>query len=163
MVKLVEGKTGFSEPAGEPRLRTGTKDAEEIVLRMVLNYEKGEGREAEDRHRQRGIGYDIYSKKADGEEMFIEVKHFSEQEGAFKLRPHQIKKAKKEGDKYYVYVVRDYIRDVKKLTTSLPFVVGELTVLRPVVVLIPKPVWAHPILQAAMRGASPQSQFLPVP
>ena len=58
---------------------------------------------------------------------------------------------------------RDYIRDVKKLTASLPFVVGELTVLRPVVVLIPKPVWAHPILQAAMRGASPQSQFLPVP
>ena len=37
--------------------------------------------------------------------MFIEVKHFSEQEGTFKLRPYQLKKAEKEGDKYYVYIV----------------------------------------------------------
>lgn len=58
---------------------------------------------------------------------------------------------------------RDYIYDVKKLTASLPFVVGELVLLRPVVVLIPKPVWRHPILQAAMRGASPKSWFLSVP
>ena len=58
---------------------------------------------------------------------------------------------------------RDYIRDVKKLTASLPFVVGELAVLQPAVVLIPKPMWIHPILQAAMRGALPKSEFLPVP
>ena len=58
---------------------------------------------------------------------------------------------------------RDYIADVKKLTASLPFVIGELTLLQPAVVLIPKQVWARSILQAAMRGASPQSRFLPVP
>jgi len=58
---------------------------------------------------------------------------------------------------------RDYIHDVKKLTASLPFVVGELALLQPAVVLIPKPVWRHPILQAAMRGTSPQTRFLPVP
>ena len=58
---------------------------------------------------------------------------------------------------------KDYIADVKKLTESLPFVVGELALLRPAVVLIPKPVWTHPVLRAAMRGASPRSQFLPVP
>lgn len=45
------------------------------------------------------------SKKDDGEEMFIEVKHFGEQEGKFKLTPHQLEKAKKESDKYYVYIV----------------------------------------------------------
>ena len=58
---------------------------------------------------------------------------------------------------------RDYIRDVKKLTASLPFVVGEFALLQPAVVLIPKLVWAQPILQAAMRGASPRTRFLPVP
>jgi len=58
---------------------------------------------------------------------------------------------------------RDYIRNVKKLIASVPFVVGELALLQPAVVLIPKPVWAHPILQAAMRGASPRTRFLPVP
>ncbi len=56
-----------------------------------------------------------------------------------------------------------YIADVKKLTRSLPYVVGELTVLRPAVLLVPKALWRHPILRAAMRGASPRTQFLPVP
>lgn len=60
-------------------------------------------------------------------------------------------------------VNRDHIGDVKKLTCSLPYVVGELAVLRPAVVLLPKLVWAHPILAAAMRGAAPWARFLPVP
>lgn len=58
---------------------------------------------------------------------------------------------------------RDYIADTKKLTASLPFVVGELVLLRPALVLIPKLVWRHPILQAAMWGASPKTRFRPVP
>ncbi|MCD6303465.1 MAG: hypothetical protein J7M21_00710 [Planctomycetes bacterium] len=58
---------------------------------------------------------------------------------------------------------RDYIANVKKLTQSLPYVIGELAVLRPTAVLIPQAVWRHQILQAAMRGASPWTRFLPVP
>ena len=58
---------------------------------------------------------------------------------------------------------RDYIADVKKLTESLPFVIGELALLQPKIVLVPKQIWRHPILKAAMRGASPCSCFLPVP
>lgn len=58
---------------------------------------------------------------------------------------------------------RDYIANIKKLTASLPYVVGELALLQPGVVLIPKPLWVQPALQAAMRGASPRTQFLPVP
>jgi hypothetical protein len=57
----------------------------------------------------------------------------------------------------------DYIANVKKLTASLPFVIGELAVLQPKVVLIPKQLWRHPILRAAMFGASPKTLFLPVP
>lgn len=72
-IKLKEGKPGFTEPDKEPQPRTGTKDAEGTAIRMVLNYENGEGRKAEDRHKQKGIGYDIYSKDSDGGERFIEV------------------------------------------------------------------------------------------
>jgi len=58
---------------------------------------------------------------------------------------------------------RDYINDTQKLTASLPFVVGELALLRPAIVLIPKQLWTDAIFQAAMRGASPRSKFLPIP
>lgn len=58
---------------------------------------------------------------------------------------------------------QDYINDIKKLTESLPFVIGELAVLQPKVALVPKAVWKHSVLQAAMRGASPETLFLAVP
>lgn len=58
---------------------------------------------------------------------------------------------------------QDYLRDTKKLTASLPFVVGELALLRPAIVLIPKQLWTDAIFRAAMRGASPRSRFLLVP
>lgn len=104
-INLKEGKTQEGAPIREPRIRTGTIDAEETAIQMVINSEEREGRKVEDRHKQKGIGYDVYSTKDGAEERFIEVKHFGEQEGPFKLTPHQHEKAKKEGDKYYVYVV----------------------------------------------------------
>jgi len=55
------------------------------------------------------------------------------------------------------------IRGIKKLTASLAFVVAELMVLQPAVVLIPRTVWRHLKLQAAMQAASPQSEFLDAP
>ena len=58
---------------------------------------------------------------------------------------------------------RDYIADIKKLTWSLPYVVGELAVLQPAVAVVPAQVWRHDILRAAMRGASPWTDFLPAP
>jgi hypothetical protein len=57
---------------------------------------------------------------------------------------------------------RDYIGNIKLLTDSLPFVVGELALLQPAVVLVPKQIWHHPLLSAAMRGASPRSRFIPI-
>lgn len=104
-VDLKEGRRGTTTPPKELIQRAGTTDAEGIAIQMVLNYEVSEGRVAEDRHRQKGIGYDVYSKKPDGEERFIEVKHFREQAGRFPLTPHEMKKARDEGDRYYVYVV----------------------------------------------------------
>lgn len=58
---------------------------------------------------------------------------------------------------------KDYIADIGKLTCSLPFVIAELCRLRPAVTLIPKAVWSHPILRAALRGAYPYTRFIPIP
>jgi hypothetical protein len=104
-VDLKEGRGGTTTPPKELSQRAGTKDAEGIAIQMVLNYEASEGRVAEDWHRQKRIGYDVYSKKPDGEETFIEVKHFREQAGRFRLTPYELKKARLESEKYYVYVV----------------------------------------------------------
>ena len=57
----------------------------------------------------------------------------------------------------------DYVGDIEKLTESLPFVVTELAVLRPAVVLLPHRIWRARSLAAAMRGAAPRTQFLPAP
>jgi hypothetical protein len=55
------------------------------------------------------------------------------------------------------------IRNIKKLTASLAFVIAEMMVLQPKVVLIPRTIWRHLKLQTAIRAASPRSKFLPVP
>jgi predicted nucleic acid-binding protein len=57
----------------------------------------------------------------------------------------------------------DYVADTEKLAASLPYVVAELVVLKPKVTLLPKAVWQQSLLQAAMRGASPCTHFVPVP
>lgn len=60
-------------------------------------------------------------------------------------------------------VNEDYADVQEKLGASLAFVVTELAVLRPKVVLVPKTIWQWPLFQAAMRGASPFTCFVPVP
>lgn len=108
-VKLREGRRGTRTTVLGPRPIIGRGDAEGVALQMVINYEYSQGRLAEDRHSQRGIGYDIYSKDENSHERFIEVKHFSEKESRFQLKPHQTKKAEIEGDKFFVYIVKGLV------------------------------------------------------
>ena len=58
---------------------------------------------------------------------------------------------------------QDYLNDASKLCASLGFVVAELAALRPAVVLLPRAIWEHPMLSAAMRGATPSTHFIPSP
>ena len=104
-IKLKEGEPGTTNTAKEPTVRLRTADAEGTAIRLVLNYENGEGRPAEDRHRQKRIGYDIYSKSPEGEERFIEVKGFKDKEGTINLTSYEREKSQMEQDKYYIYVV----------------------------------------------------------
>jgi len=104
-IKLKEGEPGTTKLPRESTVRLRTADAEGTAIQLVLNYENGEGRPAEDRHRQKRIGYDVYSKTPEGEERFIEVKGFKDKEGTITLTSYEREKAQKEQDKYYIYVV----------------------------------------------------------
>lgn len=57
---------------------------------------------------------------------------------------------------------KDYIGNIKKSIPSIPFVIGELTVLKPAIVLLPGKAWKHAFFRAAMHGASPSTRFIPV-
>ena len=60
--------------------------------------------------------------------------------------------------KFTIYVPgenKDYIGNIKRSIPSLPYVVGELAVLQPVVVLLPGKAWERPHFRAAMRGRVP--------
>ncbi|HIE14731.1 TPA: DUF3883 domain-containing protein, partial [Candidatus Bathyarchaeota archaeon] len=104
-IKLRKGYPGRPKKEYKPRERVSRRDAEAIALDMVMRFEEIEGREPNDRHEQQGIGYDIYSRTKDEKELFIEVKHFRGDPGAFELTPHEWKKAEIEKDRYFVYVV----------------------------------------------------------
>ena len=104
-VKLKKGHPGTDERELKPSKRVNRVDAEAIALEIVMRFEEIEGREPDDRHKQKAIGYDIYSNTTGKEERFIEVKHFRGEAGTWELTPHQWKKAEQEEDKYFVYVV----------------------------------------------------------
>jgi len=104
-VKLRKGFSGGAKKEYTPRERVSRRDAEAIALEIVMRFEEIEGREPDDRHKQRRIGYDIYSKTEDEKERFIEVKHFRGGSGTFELTSYEWKKAEMEKDNYFVYVV----------------------------------------------------------
>lgn len=87
------------------RTRVSRVDAEAIALELAMRLERTEGRHPDDRHQQRGIGYDIYSESQGKERRFIEVKHFRGEAGTWELTAHQWKKAEQEQDSYFVYIV----------------------------------------------------------
>ena len=106
-IELKKARPGDPRKGYEPRKRTGRTDAEGIALTIAMRFEEMEDREPDDRHRQRSIGYDIYSVAKDGRERFIEVKHFKGEGGMFELKSYQWKKAENERDKYLVYIVSE--------------------------------------------------------
>ncbi len=106
-IKLREGHRGGQQRDGQFKERAMRIDAEGLALEIVQRFEEIEGKEPDDRHKQRKIGYDIFSsiKDEDDKRQFIEVKHFRGEPGTWELDHYQWKKAEQEGDRYFVYVV----------------------------------------------------------
>jgi hypothetical protein len=107
IVKLKKGRLGTDKRELKPRKRVSRVDAEVIALEIVMRFEEIEGKEPNDRHKQKSIGFDIYSETTGKEKRFIEVKHFKGKSGIWELTPHQWKKAEQEEDKYFVYIVSE--------------------------------------------------------
>ena len=109
--KIINLRSGHKDGDGEAkprglRERASRVDAESIALELAMRYEEViEDRQVDDRHKQFGIGYDIYSGGLDNDERYIEVKHFRGDAGTWELTPHQWKKAGLEADRYFVFVV----------------------------------------------------------
>jgi len=104
-VSLRPGKSSHRPILIKPKRVIKRIDAEEIALELVMRFEEQNDRIPEDRHKQPGIGYDIYSTSERGEKRFIEVKHFSGGAGVWELTSHQWEKAKREKENYFVYIV----------------------------------------------------------
>ena len=58
---------------------------------------------------------------------------------------------------------KDYPDDLNKLSNSLRFVIADLELLRPRVVLLPSRIWRHSTVSVAMQRAAPATLFVPVP
>jgi len=56
---------------------------------------------------------------------------------------------------------KDYVGDLDKLRRSLPYVITDLSVLAPGIVLLPKKAWDHPALRQEMQKTLPNARFLP--
>ena len=111
-VKLVPGRSPDSKDRDyKPRPRVNRSDSHAVGLELAMRFEEVEGREPENRESQKGIGYDIYSKGKDNEELFIDVKGLRWESGSWELTSAEWKKAEEEKEKYFVYVVSRIGRD----------------------------------------------------
>lgn len=77
---------------------------EDVALELAMRHEEEQGNLPEDRHKQRRIGYDIYSKIPDGGQKFIEVKGFRDDNGVLNFPRHEWAKAETEKEAYFVYI-----------------------------------------------------------
>lgn len=104
-IKLREAKA-VTGPARETKSQLVPRpiDVEEIALNMALRYEEEDGRSPEDRHNQKGIGYDIYSEEIGKGRRYIEVKGFRGDGATIRMPAHEWEKAEEQRDKYYLYI-----------------------------------------------------------
>ncbi|MCX7918437.1 MAG: helicase-related protein [bacterium] len=88
----------------ETTLRMVTdEEIERIGMQVAMDYEKQQGRAAEDVHHQ-NLGYDIRSKDAQDNYRYIEVKARA-REGAVILTPNEWLMAQRLKDEYWLYIV----------------------------------------------------------
>lgn len=80
-------------------------ETEVIAMRMVLDYERTQGRQVYDVH-EKNLGYDITSLDLNsGELRLIEVKGLAEAAGTILLTPNERRVAEDRRDCYWLYIV----------------------------------------------------------
>ena len=58
---------------------------------------------------------------------------------------------------------RDYAGDRAKLTTSVPYVRADLTVLQPATIILPRSIWKHREMQVAIRAVAATAEIVALP
>ena len=82
-------------------------ETEAIAMRVVIEYERSQGRQVYDVH-EKNLGYDVTSLDLNsGELRLIEVKGIGDSEGMVVLTPHEYEVAEDRRDCYWLYVVTD--------------------------------------------------------
>jgi hypothetical protein len=82
-------------------------ETEEIAMRIVMDYERAQGRQVYDVH-EKNLGYDITSLDLNsGELRLIEVKGLAGATGTILLTPNERRVAEDRRDCYWLYVVTD--------------------------------------------------------
>ena len=91
-------------------------ETEAIAMRVVIEYERSQGRQVYDVHEQ-NLGYDVMSLDlASGELRLIEVKGLGDVEGTVVLTPNEHRVAEDRRDCYWLYVVTN-CNAAPKITT----------------------------------------------
>jgi len=105
-VKLDPGKRSDTRPERRLAFKVmlSKLSTEDTALELAMRHEEEQGNLPEDRHKQRGIGYDIYSKIPDGVQRFIEVKGFRDDNGVLNFPRNEGAKAETEKEAYFVYI-----------------------------------------------------------
>lgn len=105
-VKLGPGKHSDTRPERRLAFKVmlSKLSTEDVALELAMRHEEEEGNLPEDRHKQRRIGYDIYSKMPKGGQKFIEVKGFRDDNGVLNFPRHEWAKAENEQEDYFVYI-----------------------------------------------------------
>lgn len=89
----------------EVRRLKPSAETEAIAMRIVMEYEKAQGRQVYDVH-EKNLGYDIISLDLNsGELRLIEVKGIGDAEGSVLLTPNERRVAEDRRDCYWLYVV----------------------------------------------------------
>jgi len=103
----------FSEPmrvetvAGNGRRLRPDPETEATAMRVVMEYERAQGRAVADVHEQ-NLGYDLTSLDTQsGELQLIEIKGIGAATGSILLTPNERRVAEDRRDCYWLYVVTD--------------------------------------------------------
>jgi hypothetical protein len=87
------------------------KETEEIAMRVIMEYEEAQGRQAYDVHEE-DLGYDLKSLDlSSGQLRLIEVKGLGEPSGTVLLTPNEKRVAEDRRDCYWLYVVTNCARN----------------------------------------------------
>jgi len=83
----------------------GALETEARAIELVIAYEQGCGRTAQDVHHTKNLGYDVESTGR-----YIEIKSFKGNAGRLSLEPSEWTAAERYGEEFYIYIISNLLK-----------------------------------------------------